>query len=85
MEELESYLARLQDYSEEQIENVRKIRTEWEMMTFEQFNFLYDQKVVERTVKLKTPRHLFVSPEGGIYYLNHYHKWYNKIGQFKNN
>lgn len=83
LKDLEEYLAGLTDYSQEQLDNVRKVRTEWQHMSFEQYQFLFTHGAINRFVKLKTPRNLFVCSEGKIHYLNHYRKWYQCIGELK--
>lgn len=82
-EKIETYILKLKDYSHEQIENVRKVRSTFEPMSYEQFQFLFQQGVVERMVKLKKPRTLWVDEEGGIHFLNHWRKWYQQVGKFK--
>lgn len=79
-----TYKSRLEHYgyTEEQLEEIEKVRNNYEHMTFEQFRFLFLQGVIKRTVKLKKPRNLFVSPDGEVLFLSHYHKKYNKCGHF---
>lgn len=81
----EKYKERLKtyDYTEEQIEAVKIIRETYEPCEFEQFKELHKQGVVYRTIKLKKPRHLYVSEDGKFYYLSHYYKSYMFIGFFK--
>lgn len=81
-----TYSSRLKHYgyTEEQLEEIKKIREEHEPMSFEQFTFLFQQKVVQRTRKLKKPRNLSVCPEGKIWYLNHRNRRYEWIGFFPN-
>lgn len=83
--EIEEYLKTLKGYSEEQIENVRKVRTEWEYCDFAQMKFLIEQGQLKRIHKLKVPRAIFICPEnGGFYYLNHYCKHYVKCAEWLN-
>jgi len=71
----EDYLKTLTDYTEEQKEEVRNFRGSMDYMSWEQFNFLFQQKIVERFAKLKRPRTMWVDNiSGKIWYLNHYHK-----------
>lgn len=72
------------DYTQEQIDEILKFRDSCEHMSFEQFTFLHLQGVVKRTQKLKTPRNLYVSEDGKIHYLNHWHKTFNFAGYFIN-
>lgn len=82
--ETEEYIKTLRDYTEEQIENVRKVRNEWEEMNFQQYQLLFEQGVIRRLKKLKKPRSLYFCEEtNGLYYLNHYHKHYIKMAEFK--
>jgi hypothetical protein len=83
LEPIESYLEKLTEYNQEQLDNVKKIRTTYDYMTFEQWQFLLQQGVVERFVKLKKPRTLWLDENGFIHYLNHYRKWYQCVGKFK--
>lgn len=71
------------EYTEEQIAEVEKIRTELEYMSPEQFDFLVKQGVIKRTAKLKKLRSLFTDGEK-VYYLNHFSKSYNYCGIFNN-
>lgn len=80
---IEEYLEKLKDYDQVQLDNVRKVRTTFQYMTFEQFQFLFAQGVVERFVKLRKPRTLWVDDSGEIHYLNHYRKWYQCVGKFR--
>lgn len=62
---------------------IRKVRTEYEPITSEQFHFLMMQGVIKRTIKLKNKkRSLFVSPEGQILTFDFYNKRYMYIGYF---
>lgn len=80
-----TYSSRLKHYgyTEEQLEEIKKFREDYEPMTFEQFTFLFQQKVIQRTRKLKRPRNLSVCPEGKIWFLNHYNKKMEWCGVFK--
>lgn len=70
-------------YEKEQISQVRKIREKCELCEFEQFSLLFQQKLVERKVKLRKPRHLYVNEEGEFLYLNHHNKRFEIVGHFK--
>ncbi len=76
-EQLERY-----GYSEEEITAVKEIREQGEHCEFQQFDFLFRQGIVVRTVKLRKPRNLFVY-EGKFFYLNHFFKKYQICGYFK--
>ena len=73
-------------YTDEQIAAVKEIREnpENELMSPEQFEFLWKQGVIKRTRKLKSKRSLFVTPKGRILYLDNYYKCYNYCGYFLN-
>lgn len=71
-------------YNEEQLQEVERIRTTYEYMTFEQFDFLFRQGIIKRTAKLRKPRNLFLSEGGVVYFLSHYHKSYVSCGHFIN-
>lgn len=86
-EDYEKVLIRF-GYTQEQIETVKEFREsdKYEHVTFEQFTELVAQKVVIRTRKLKKKkRNLFLSEDGKFYYLNHFNKRYEWIGQFPQN
>ena len=74
------------NYTEEQIASVKEVREnpENELMSPEQFDFLWQQGIIRRTRKLKSKRSLLVTPEGKILYLDHYFKAYNFCGHFLN-
>lgn len=73
------------NYTEEQISAVKEIREnpEYELMSPEQFDFLWRQGVIKRTRKLKKPRSLIVVGDK-IMYLEHYEKRYCWCGEFVN-
>lgn len=73
------------NYSPEQISAVKEIRenSQNEIMTPEQFRYLFLNKIIRRTRKLKKPRTLIVV-EDKIYYLEHYNKRYEWCGEFIN-
>lgn len=71
-------------YTDEELEEIKKVRENYEPMTFEQFTFLFQQKIVKRKIKLKKPRNLFVSEQGEIFYLNHRNKQYEMMAFFPN-
>lgn len=82
--EVEEYLKTLKDYSPEQLENVRKVRTEWENASADQIQMLFEQKLLTRKVKTKNKRSYWVCPDNGdFYYLNHYKKWFEKAFEWK--
>ena len=81
---IEDYLEKLRtklSYTEEELENVKIFRESLELMTFDQFTFLFLSGIVKRTAKLKTPRNLYTNGND-IYYLNHRNKRYEKCGYF---
>jgi len=78
----EDYLNTLKDYSEEQLENVRRVRDTHQYMSFEQYKMLLEQKQLKRHLKLKQPRTLWVNEEGEIFYLSHYFKQFIKMAEF---
>jgi len=67
------------DYTEEQIEAVKEIRENCELMTFEQFTFLISVGAIRKTCKLRKPRNLY-DYEGKLLYLNHFNKEWNYAG-----
>lgn len=73
------------NYTQEQIENVYLIREnpENEIMSPEQFDFLFQQGIIKRTQKLKKKRTLLVFDDK-IWYLSHYHRRYVWCGYFVN-
>ena len=73
------------NYTQEDIENVRLIREnpENEIMSPEQFDFLFQQGIIKRTQKLKKKRTLLVFDDK-IWYLSHYHRRYVWCGYFIN-
>jgi len=79
----EEYIQTLREYSQEQIEEIQRIRTKYENMTWEQYEFLFSHGAIERKAKLKKKRTLWVNDEGEIYYLNHYKKTYQLMGIIK--
>jgi len=79
----EEYINTLEDFTEEQIEAVRKVRDTYENMTWEQWLFLFEHGGVERKAKLKFKRTLWVNEDGEIYYLNKYRKQYQLMGVIK--
>jgi len=85
VKKIEDYLLYLQEhgYEPEQLEEVRIVRTTHEPMTFEMWQFLVQQpNTVERFIKLKRPRTLWVSEDGEIKYLSHYDRQWAIIGKF---
>lgn len=80
----EEYVKTLHGYNEQEIENVLKVRSEWEYMSWQQFQLLFEQGQIRRLKKLKKPRSLYFNEEtGGFYYLNHYHRNFEKMAEFK--
>jgi len=73
------------DYTEDQILEIEKIREnpEIEEMTWEQFRFLFLNRVLRRTRKLKKIRTLYVFDDK-VWYLDHYVKGYRYCGEFIN-
>jgi hypothetical protein len=69
-------------YEENKIEDILEKRNSWNYLTFEQFDFLFRQKAIERTAKLKTPRNIY-EKDGEFFYLNHYKKDFEMCGKFK--
>jgi Ca2+-binding EF-hand superfamily protein len=67
------------DYTEEQIEAVKEIRENCELMTFEQFTFLISVGAITRTAKLRKARNMY-DKDGKLWYLNHYNKQWNYAG-----
>jgi len=84
--ETEEYLLTLEKrgYTEEEIENVRKVRDEWDYMPYEQYKLLIEQGLLKRTVKLKFPRSIWFCEEtGGFYYLNHWSRHFVNCAHWK--
>ena len=80
-EPIEEYLKRLEHYgyTEEQRETVKNFRENAEHMSFDQYQFLVDQKLIFRTRKLKKKRNIYFFDDK-LWILNHYHKGYEYIG-----
>ena len=72
-------------YSEDEISAVKDIREnpENEIMSPEQFDFLFQQGIIKRTQKLRKKRTLLVFGDK-IWYLSHYHRRYVWCGYFLN-
>jgi hypothetical protein len=85
LQPIEVYLERLKNagYSDEDLEYVKEFRENSEHMTFEQFDHLFRAGIISRFKKLKKKRNLFFRDEK-LYYLNHYHRKYHVVGEFKN-
>ena len=69
------------DYSQEQIDEIKDIRENWEVMTAEQFRFLFLAGIIKRTAKLKKIRTLYTDGVT-VLYLNHYNKRFEQAGYF---
>ena len=69
------------DYTQEQIEWVKEVREQYDLMTADQFRFLFLSGIVKRTVKNKKPRNYYTNGED-IVYLNHHLKVFQKAGFF---
>lgn len=72
-------------FTEEELEVIKEVREsgEYEHCSFEQFQELWKQGIVKRTVKLRKQRNLFVCGEGKFWYFNMYNKKWEYIGHFK--
>lgn len=84
-EKIEDYLKRLKsyEYTEEQLEAVKEFRESAEHLPWEQYRFLLEQRLLNRSRKLKKIRNLYYKEEDEkIYYLNHYYKRYEWIATF---
>lgn len=79
----EQYKEMLKSYSynDEQIEWVKEVREQYDLMTADQFRFLFLSGVVKRTVKNKKPRNYYTNGED-IVYLNHHLKQFQVAGHF---
>lgn len=62
-------------------QEIRRVRTECEHITQEQFKELCKIRLVKRTRKLKNPRTMFVDGNK-VVYLNVYEQKYNWCGEF---
>ena len=82
-DEYKEYL-KFRGLTEEQIEDVRRIREneEYNHVTYEQFMELWRQGVIRRTRKLKKPRNLFLCKEGRFWYFEFYYKKWQYAGYF---
>lgn len=69
-------------YNEDNLKNAKFFRETLSYMSFEQFLYLCEVRVVKRVAKLRKPRCLFVGDDGKIWYLNHKYKRYNTCGFF---
>ena len=85
LQPIEKYIEYLKrkGYSDEEIEYVKEFRENSEHMTFEQFDTLFRSGVMTRFKKLKKKRNLFFRDDK-LWYLNHYHKKYHIVAEFKN-
>jgi len=83
--EIEDYLKlnSVKDLSQEQKDEIVRVRTTLELMSPEQFNFLKEQGIIVRTRKLRKLRSLWVCENGKIWYFCHYGKKYQYAGYFK--
>lgn len=86
-ENIKDYLKRLKDwgYTEEQLKAVEEFRENPDVshMTWEQYLFFRENKLIQSSRRLKKPRNLYVF-ENKIWYLSHYHKQYNYCAWFPN-
>ena len=82
-EDWQDYERKLLDmgYDENQIAEIKKVRDNYEYCAFEQFQFLFQQKLIKRYIKLRKPRNLFCS-DGKFYYLCHRTRRYELVGEF---
>ena len=78
---IEEYLERIKKYgyTEEQLESIRVFRENAEHMSWEQYRFMIDQRLIFRTQKLKKKRNIYFH-EDKLWILNHFHKRYEYIG-----
>ena len=81
----EQYKEMLKSYSynDEQIEWVKEVREQYDLMTADQFRFLFLSGVIKREVKNKKPRNYYTNSEE-VVYLNHHLKRFEKAGYFVN-
>ena len=81
----EQYKEMLKSYSynDEQIEWVKEVREQYDLMTADQFRFLLLSGTIKRLIKNKKPRNYYVNEQGEIFSLNHYLKGFVKAGYFK--
>jgi len=71
------------NYNEEQIEWVKEVREQYDLMTAEQFRFLLLSGTIKRLIKNKKARNYYVNEQGEIFSLNHHLKEFVKAGYFK--
>lgn len=71
------------NYTEEQIEWVKEVREQYDLMTADQFRFLLLSGAIKRLIKNKKPRNYYVNEQGEIFSLNHHLKEFVKAGYFK--
>lgn len=73
----------VKELDKETQEEIRRVRTEYEFISREQYDFLIAQGVLTRTRKLKNKnRSLFVCSEGRVWVFNFYRKSFEYIAHF---
>ena len=81
---IEEYLetSKVKDLSQEVKDEIKRVRTSYDFMPWDMFEELFKQRLINRTIKLKHPRSLWVCEEGKIWFFNFYHSSFNFCGFF---
>ena len=76
---LEKYLEmpRIKDLPQETKDEIVRVRTTYEYMSFEMFKELKKQRLLKVFRNLKKPHSFWVDEEGRIWYFDRYHKAFN--------
>ena len=82
--EIEDYLnlPKIKDLPQEVKDEIRRVRTEFQYMSYEMFHELLLQRQICRTRKLKYARSIWVDEQGTMWYFNHYHSKFEFCGYF---
>ena len=81
---LEKYLEmpRIKDLPQETKDEIVRVRTTYEYMSFEMFKELKKQRLLKVFRNLKKPHSFWVDEEGRIWYFDRYHKAFNYCAFF---
>ena len=81
---IEEYLetSKVKDLPQEVKDEIKRVRTSYDFMPWDMFEELFKQRLINRTIKLKHPRSLWVCEEGKIWFFNFYHSSFNFCGFF---
>lgn len=81
---IEEYLetSKVKDLPQEVKDEIKRVRTSYDFMPWDMFEELFKQRLINKTIKLKHPRSLWVCEEGKIWFFNFYHSSFNFCGFF---